>query len=85
LELLCSVQHRGWKYIVTSDKGWVHLSNHYEQIELPDSGYLTTIEREMINNPKTIVSEISLETLIATFHQWMEMLQRCIDGGEYVE
>jgi hypothetical protein len=33
-----------------------------------------------------ILSDIPLETLMATIHQWMEMLQACIDGhGEYVE
>jgi hypothetical protein len=33
-----------------------------------------------------IVSDIPLEALMGTFHQWMESLQACIGGhGEYVE
>jgi hypothetical protein len=33
-----------------------------------------------------ILSDIPLETLTITFHQWIERLQRCIVGqGEYME
>jgi hypothetical protein len=33
-----------------------------------------------------ILSDIPLDTLIATVHQWMKRLQACIDGhGEYEE
>jgi hypothetical protein len=33
-----------------------------------------------------ILADIPLETLITTFHEWLQRLQACIDGdGEYVE
>jgi hypothetical protein len=33
-----------------------------------------------------VVVDLLSEILMATFHQWMERLQACIDGhGEYVE
>jgi hypothetical protein len=41
---------------------------------------------ELLDAKVKILSAISLETLLATFHQWMERLQACVDGeGEYVE
>jgi hypothetical protein len=41
---------------------------------------------ELLEAEVQILSDIPLETLMSTFHQWMERLQACIDGyGEYVE
>jgi hypothetical protein len=41
---------------------------------------------ELLEAVVQMLSEIPLETLMATFHQWMERLQACNDGhGEYVE
>jgi hypothetical protein len=40
----------------------------------------------MLEAVTTILRGIPAETLLATFHQWMDRLQTCIDiGGDYVE
>jgi hypothetical protein len=36
LDLWGSVQHQGWKYLVTLYEAWFYFSNQYEQIWLPD-------------------------------------------------
>jgi hypothetical protein len=39
---------------------------------------------ELLQAVFQILSDIPLETLMTTFHRWMERLQACIDGhGEY--
>jgi hypothetical protein len=41
---------------------------------------------ELLQAVVQILSDITLETLMAAFHQWMERLQVCIDGyEEYME
>jgi hypothetical protein len=41
---------------------------------------------ELLGSVVKILSGIRSETLMATFHLWMERVQACIDcGGEYVE
>jgi hypothetical protein len=41
---------------------------------------------ELLETVTTILRGIPTETLLATFHQWMDRLQTCIDiGGDYVE
>jgi hypothetical protein len=41
---------------------------------------------ELLEVVLQILSNISLETLITTFHQWMERIRAYTDGhGEYVE
>jgi hypothetical protein len=41
---------------------------------------------ELLEAVMTILRGIPIETLSATFHQWMDRLQTCIDiGGDYVE
>jgi hypothetical protein len=40
---------------------------------------------ELLEAVIQILSDIPLDTLMATFHQWVERLQACIDGHrEYV-
>jgi hypothetical protein len=42
--------------------------------------------KELFEARIQILSDIRLETLMATFHQWVERLQACIDRyGEYTE
>jgi hypothetical protein len=41
---------------------------------------------EFLDGVVRILADIPLETLMATFHEWFQRLQACIDGdGEYVE
>jgi hypothetical protein len=41
---------------------------------------------ELLEAVVQILSDIPLQTLVATFHQWMDRLQAYIDGpGEYME
>jgi hypothetical protein len=56
LDLFGSVQHQGWKYLVTLDEAWFYFSNQYEQIWLPDQEDLPTIQRQMIGSPKTMLT-----------------------------
>jgi hypothetical protein len=42
--------------------------------------------KELLDAVIRILADIPLETLMATFHEWLQGLQVCIDGdGEYVE
>jgi hypothetical protein len=42
--------------------------------------------KELLDGVVRILADIPLETLMATFHEWLQRLQACIDGdGEYVE
>jgi hypothetical protein len=42
--------------------------------------------KELLDEVVRILADIPLETLMATFHEWLQRLQACIDGdGEYVE
>jgi hypothetical protein len=56
LDLLGSVQHQGWKCLVTLDEAWFYFSNRYEQIWLPDQEDPPTIQRQAISNPKTMLT-----------------------------
>jgi hypothetical protein len=58
LDLLHSVQHRGWKYTATFDDAGFHFSNQYEQIWLPDHEDPPTIERQTISSPTTILTVV---------------------------
>jgi hypothetical protein len=41
---------------------------------------------ELLDGVVRILADISLKTLMATFHEWLQRVQVCIDGdGEYVE
>jgi hypothetical protein len=41
---------------------------------------------ELLDGVIRILADIPLETLMATFHKWLQRLQACIDGDEeYVE
>jgi hypothetical protein len=41
---------------------------------------------ELLDGVGRILADIPLETLMATFHEWLQRLQACIDGDEeYVE
>jgi hypothetical protein len=41
---------------------------------------------ELLDGVVRILADIPLETLMATFHEWLQRLQACVDGdGEYVE
>jgi hypothetical protein len=41
---------------------------------------------EFLDGVVRILADIPLETLMATFHEWLQMLQACIDGDrEYME
>jgi hypothetical protein len=41
---------------------------------------------ELLDGAIRILADISLETLMATFPEWLKRLQACLDGdGEYVE
>jgi hypothetical protein len=58
LDLLGSVQHQGWKYLVTLDEAWFYFSNQHEQIWLPDQEDPSTIQRQTINSPKTMLTVV---------------------------
>jgi hypothetical protein len=58
LDLLGSVQHQGWKYLVTLDKAWFYFSNQPEQIWLPDQEDPPTIQRQTISSPKTMLTVV---------------------------
>jgi hypothetical protein len=53
-----SVQHQGWKYLVTLDEAWFYFSNQREHIWLPDQEDSPTIQRQMISSPKTILTVV---------------------------
>jgi hypothetical protein len=41
---------------------------------------------ELLNGMVRILADIPLETLMATFHEWLQRLQACMDGdGACVE
>jgi hypothetical protein len=41
---------------------------------------------DILDEVVPILADIPLETLVATFHEWSQRLQACIDGdGKYVE
>jgi hypothetical protein len=41
---------------------------------------------ELLDGVVRILADIPLETLMDTFHEWVQGLQACIDGdGEFVE
>jgi hypothetical protein len=58
LDLLGSVQHQGWKYLVTLDEAWLYFSNQHKQIWLPDQEDLPTIQRQTISSPKTMLTVV---------------------------
>jgi hypothetical protein len=55
LDLLGSVEHQGWKDLVTLDEAWFYFSNQHEQIWLPDQEDPPTIQRQTISSPKTML------------------------------
>jgi hypothetical protein len=51
---------------------------------LPGTEFQTA--EELLDGVVRILTDIPLETLMATFHESLQRLQACIDGdGEYVE
>jgi hypothetical protein len=49
-------------------------------------GMVFESSEELLEAVTTILRGIPTETLLATFDQWMDRLQTCIDiGGDYVE
>jgi hypothetical protein len=58
LDLLGSVHHQGWKYLVTLDEAWFYFSNQNEQIWLPDQEDPPTIQRQTISSPKTMLTVV---------------------------
>jgi hypothetical protein len=52
LNLLKSIHHQGWQYIVTLDEAWFYFSNHHEHIWLPDSDDSPQIPQHMNRSPK---------------------------------
>jgi hypothetical protein len=58
LDLLHSVQHQGWKYIVTSDEARFYFSNQHEQVWLPDHEDPPTIDRQATSSPKTVLTVV---------------------------
>jgi hypothetical protein len=58
LDQLGSVQHQGWKYLVTLDEASFYFSNQHEQIWLPDQEYLPTIQRQTISSRKTMLTVV---------------------------
>jgi hypothetical protein len=58
LDLFSSVQHQGWKYLVTLDEAWFYFSNQHEQIWLPDQEHPPTIQQQTISSPKTMLTVV---------------------------
>jgi hypothetical protein len=58
MDLLDSVQHQGWKYLVTLNEAWFYFSNQHEQIWLPDQEDLLTIQRQTISSRKTMLTVV---------------------------
>jgi hypothetical protein len=58
LDLLGSVQHQGWKYLVTLDEAWFYFSRQREQIWLLDREDPPTIQRQTIRSPKTMLTVV---------------------------
>jgi hypothetical protein len=59
------------------------LFGHVKRL-LQEKEFQTT--EELLGGVVRIMANISLGTLIARFHEWLQRLQACIDGdGEYVE
>jgi hypothetical protein len=58
LDLLGSIQHHGWKYLVTLDEAWFYFSNQHKQIWIPDQEDPPTIQRQMISSPKTMLTVV---------------------------
>jgi hypothetical protein len=58
LDLLHSLQHEGWKYVVTVDESWFYFSNQHEQISLPKDEDPPTNAQPMISSPKTMLSVV---------------------------
>jgi hypothetical protein len=56
LDMLRSVQHQGWKYVVTFDEAWFHFSNQHEQIWLPEEENAPTIAQHMTSSHKTMLT-----------------------------
>jgi hypothetical protein len=58
LDLLRSVHHQGWKYLVILDEAWFYFSNQHEQIWLPDQEDPPTIQQQLISGPKTMLTVV---------------------------
>jgi hypothetical protein len=57
-DLLGSVQHQDWKYLVTLDEAWFDFSNQHEQIWLSYQEDPPTIQRQTISSPKTMLTMV---------------------------
>jgi transposase len=58
LDLLGSVQHQGWKSLVTLDEAWFYFSNQHKQIWLPDQEDPPTIQQQTITSLKTMLAVV---------------------------
>jgi hypothetical protein len=58
LDPLDSVQHQGWKYLVTLDEAWFYFLNQHEQIWLPDQEDPPTTQRQTINSRKAMLTVV---------------------------
>jgi hypothetical protein len=58
LDLLRSIQHQVWKYLVKLNEAWFYFSNHRKQIWLPDDEDFPTIDQQTISSPKTMLTMV---------------------------
>jgi hypothetical protein len=58
LDLLCSIQHHGWKYLIVLDEAWSYFPNQHEEILLMDHEAPPTIECQTISSPKTMLTVV---------------------------
>jgi hypothetical protein len=55
-------------------------------VKRPLQGIEFQTAEELLDGVVRILVDIPLETLMATFHEWLQRLRACIEGdGEYVE
>jgi hypothetical protein len=97
---LCDVRDRR-KLVVHTDNAKRHVAKRIKRYlddnNLKSAPYFALLPRllqgtefqtaeESVDGVVRILADIPLETLMVTFHEWLQRLQGCIDGdGEYVE
>jgi hypothetical protein len=75
LNLLASIRHQDWQYIVTLDEAWFHFANQYEQIWLSDAEDPPEIPRHMISHRKSR-PDCGMEPA------WLPVVQRAAQRAE---
>jgi hypothetical protein len=58
LDLVGSVQHQGWKYLVILDEAWYYFSNQHKQIWFPDQEDPPTFQEQTVSSPKTTLTVV---------------------------